>query len=143
MTDVLSASKGIKAIHEASGVLWIPTTILAIWSQLSPMLIPMVGEFWSLMIVCGLGLLGSIALYQFICFVSPYFKVPPLFPVLSVFMIGCGLIFVFQSYMTIQIKEVSVFTGLALITWGFMLDTVIEKVAKANDAHKQLIKEAQ
>lgn len=137
MTDILSTSKGIKALHEVSEVIFIPATMLAIWSQTSLLIVPKIGIVLSLVAVCVVGILGSIGLYQFISYVAPYFKEPPLFPTLSVSMIGIGLIIVFQSHLNMPIPKVTIFTGFALLAWGFMFDVVYERVVKSQISHNE------
>ena len=137
MTDILSTSKGIKALHEVSEVIFIPATMLAIWSQTSLMIVPELGIALSLVAVCAVSFLGSIGLYQFISYVAPFFKEPPLFPTLSVSMIGIGLIIVFQSYLDMPIPKVTIFTGFALVAWGFMFDVVYERVVQSQISHNQ------
>jgi len=134
MSDILSTTKGIKAIHEASEILFIPATILAIWSQGSLWLVSEIGVFLSLLAVCAIGILGSVGLYQFISWLSPYCKNPPLFPILSVSLVGVGLILVFQKYLPVPITKVTIFSGFAIMAWGFMLDAVYEKITKNKTA---------
>lgn len=130
MNEVLSAAKCIKALHEASEIVYIPASILAIWSQFAPILISgsSWGQFGGLMLCCAAGLLGSVAVYQAISFISPYFQAPPFFPVLSVCLIGIGLIVLFQGYMPVPINGLTHFTGFALVAWGFMLDVVHNRI---------------
>lgn len=133
MSEVLSATKGIKALHEASEILFIPATILAIWSQGSVWLVSEIGVFFSLLAVCAIGILGSLGLYQVITWLNPFCKNPPLFPVLSVSFVGVGLILIFQKYLPGSIPEVSVFSGFAIMAWGFMLDVVNERATKKSE----------
>ncbi|NAX45508.1 hypothetical protein CAG70_00640 [Photobacterium halotolerans] len=136
MPEIFSSAKGIKAVHEASEILYLPATILALWSQISPWLVESYNVYVSLFIVCGIGLCSTLGLYQFLCWLSGYITRPPLFLIASTFFVGSGLIVIFQSKLPVDVNGITEFTGFALVAWGFMLETVQSRV---NEKEREIL----
>lgn len=137
MSELLSAAKGIKALHEASEILFIPATILAIWSQAAPFLIEVNSGSVVLAIgtCCVVGILCSLIAFQAISWTGWRLNNLPVYTGISISLIAGGLIVLFQDYMPVKFNAVTPFTGFCLVAWGFMLDSVHDRVrAKSSKA---------
>jgi F0F1-type ATP synthase assembly protein I len=132
MSELLSAAKGIKAVQEASEVLYIPCSILAIWSQFGAWLVlNSSGSLAGAIATCVfVGIIGCIAVHALISWTAARLYEAPVYPVLSATLIAIGLIAVFQRYMPIPLPRITEFSGVAFLAWGFTIDLAHDRFLK-------------
>lgn len=134
MSEIISAGKFLKALKETSELLFIPATIGAVWAELGAFLS---GYFRNgilvTFILCSvIGLSSSIGLLQILIAINSRIKATSFFAIASGVFIAAGLISLFQDYSSFKFYQLSPFTGLALVTWGVMLEEVRRRVEEKN-----------
>jgi hypothetical protein len=136
MSDLLSATKSIKAVHDVSDVLYIPATILALWFQFEMFFVA--NNSGSVLLAqlncCFLGLLGCVTIHKIICWTGARFNNLPVYPIISTTFVAIGLITLFPTSFSTQLTQASQFSGFALLAWGFMLDKLSERIAAKGNA---------
>jgi len=130
MSEIISAGKLLKALKETSELLFIPVTIGAIWAEFGGLLSGLVGGNRLLtFVVCSvIGILGSIGFFQLLVEINIRVKATSFFAITSGVFIAAGLVSLFQDFLSFKFYQLSPFTGLALVTWGVMLEEVWKRV---------------
>lgn len=135
MADSLVTPSAVKVLHDTSDLLFIPLTILALWSQGAQLLLPHVwgSSYAALVICCVLGFLGAIGLYQLLAWIAVH-TAYSFFPTFGAGLAGAGLIVVFQDAMSLQVAHVTPFTGVAMVVWGLLLHAVHDRVIEGRQS---------
>lgn len=126
MTELFSTAKTVTTFHEASELIYVPATTLAVWTAYHNQIISHTFNITSIAIFfCSfLVFLMCIGLYNVLCFISGFLYKYPVFPFVSVLMLSMGTIFLFQN----TTDYLNQFIGISLLSWGCLLDLVSTRI---------------